>query len=37
MIVNSLHMANHVQLHPRAKVTSETVLGFGGVQQLGTP
>jgi quinate dehydrogenase (quinone) len=37
MIVNSLHMANHVQLHARATVTKDTVLGFGGGQQSGTP
>ena len=37
MIVNSLHMANHVQLYPRAQVSDETVLGFGGGQQTGTP
>lgn len=37
MIVNSLHMANRVQLFPRAQVTKDTSLGFGGGQQLGTP
>jgi glucose dehydrogenase len=30
-------MANHVQLHARATMTKDTVLGFGGGQQTGTP
>ncbi len=37
MIVNSLHMANRVQLYPRADVTEKTKFGFGGGWQLGTP
>jgi quinate dehydrogenase (quinone) len=37
MVVNSLHMANRVQLYPRASVTKETNFGFGGGWQLNTP
>lgn len=37
MVVNSLHLANRVQLYPRAGVTNETKFGFGGGWQLGTP
>ena len=37
MVVNTLHMANHVRLYPRAEVTEETSTGFGGGWQLGTP
>lgn len=37
MIVNSLHVANRVQLFPRDIVTKDTSLGFGGGYQLGTP
>jgi membrane-bound PQQ-dependent dehydrogenase (glucose/quinate/shikimate family) len=37
MIVNALHIGNHVKLHPRATVTDKTVLGFGGGYQHGTP
>lgn len=37
MVVNSLHMANRVQLYPRAGVTKATKFGFGGGWQLGTP
>ena len=37
MVVNSLHVANRVQLFPRAAVTKDTSLGFGGGYQLGTP
>jgi len=37
MIVNALHIGNHVKLYPRAEVTDKTVLGFGGGYQTGTP
>jgi glucose dehydrogenase len=37
MIVNALHIGNHVKLYPRAEVTDKTVLGFGGGSQTGTP
>ncbi len=37
MVVNSLHLANRVQLYPRAEVTETTKFGFGGGWQLGTP
>jgi membrane-bound PQQ-dependent dehydrogenase (glucose/quinate/shikimate family) len=37
MIVNALHIGNHVRLHPRAQVNDKTVLGFGGGYQHGTP
>lgn len=37
MIVNALQFANHVQLFPRADVNTDTILGFGGGRQLGTP
>ena len=37
MIVNALHIGNHVKLHPRAEVDDKTVLGFGGGYQHGTP
>ncbi|HEY6645372.1 membrane-bound PQQ-dependent dehydrogenase, glucose/quinate/shikimate family [Povalibacter sp.] len=37
MVVNSLHMANRVQLYPRSTVTQETKFGFGGGWQLNTP
>ena len=37
MIVNALQIANRVQLFPRAQVTAETRLGFGGGLQHGTP
>ncbi|WP_129640892.1 membrane-bound PQQ-dependent dehydrogenase, glucose/quinate/shikimate family [Peristeroidobacter agariperforans] len=37
MIVNALQFANHVKLFPRAAVNKETMLGFGGGRQLGTP
>lgn len=37
LIVNSLHLANHVQLYPRAQVTEETQRGMGGGHQYGTP
>lgn len=37
MIVNALQMGNHLKLYPRAEVTKETLLGFGGGKQLGTP
>jgi membrane-bound PQQ-dependent dehydrogenase (glucose/quinate/shikimate family) len=37
MIVNALQIANRVQLFPRAQVTAETRLGFGGGWQHGTP
>lgn len=37
MIVNALHIGNHVKLYPRDTVTDKTVLGFGGGYQRGTP
>lgn len=37
VVVNALHIGNQVRLHPRAAVTPQTVLGFGGGQQYGTP
>jgi quinate dehydrogenase (quinone) len=37
MIVNALHIGNHVKLYPRESVTDKTVLGFGGGYQHGTP
>ncbi len=37
MIVNALQMGNHLQLYPRAHVTPQTKLGYGGGLQLGTP
>lgn len=37
MVVNALHIANHVRLYPRAEVGKQTVLGFGGGYQHGTP
>jgi membrane-bound PQQ-dependent dehydrogenase (glucose/quinate/shikimate family) len=37
MVVQSLHIANHVQLVPRVDVTAETSMGYGGGPQLGTP
>ena len=37
MIVNALHIGNHVKLYPRAEVTDKTFLGFGGGTQTGTP
>ncbi|MET0533097.1 MAG: membrane-bound PQQ-dependent dehydrogenase, glucose/quinate/shikimate family, partial [Steroidobacter sp.] len=37
MIVNALQMGNHLKLYPRAQVTKETRLGYGGGLQLGTP
>jgi quinate dehydrogenase (quinone) len=37
MIVNALHIGNHVKLYPRDSVTDKTVLGFGGGYQRGTP
>lgn len=37
LVVNSLHLANHVRLHPRAEVTDETSRGMGGGTQSGTP
>jgi quinate dehydrogenase (quinone) len=37
MIVNALHIGNHVKLHPRATVNDKTTLGFGGGHQHGTP
>jgi quinate dehydrogenase (quinone) len=37
MIVNALHIGNHVKLYPRAEVNDKTVLGFGGGYQHGTP
>lgn len=37
IVVNALQFANHVQLFPRAEVDKNTVLGFGGGRQLGTP
>jgi quinate dehydrogenase (quinone) len=37
MIVNALHIGNHVKLYPRAEVSDKTVLGFGGGYQHGTP
>jgi membrane-bound PQQ-dependent dehydrogenase (glucose/quinate/shikimate family) len=37
MIVNALQIANRVQLFPRAEVTPDTRLGFGGGWQHGTP
>lgn len=37
MIVNALHIGNHVKLYPRATVSDKTVLGFGGGYQTGTP
>jgi len=37
IVVNALQFANHVQLIPRAAVSKDTVLGFGGGQQRGTP
>jgi membrane-bound PQQ-dependent dehydrogenase (glucose/quinate/shikimate family) len=37
MVVQSLHLANHVRLVPRAKVTDKTPIGFGGGPQSGTP
>jgi membrane-bound PQQ-dependent dehydrogenase (glucose/quinate/shikimate family) len=37
MIVNALHIGNHVKLYPRDQVTDKTVLGFGGGYQRGTP
>jgi len=37
MVVQSLHIANHVRLVPRVDVTAETSMGYGGGPQLGTP
>jgi quinate dehydrogenase (quinone) len=37
MIVNALHIGNHVKLYPRDQVNDKTVLGFGGGYQRGTP
>ena len=37
MVVQSLHIANHVRLVPRAQVTPETSMGYGGGPQNGTP
>lgn len=37
LIVNSLHLANHVQLFPRDEVTGATSPGMGGGTQFGTP
>ena len=37
MVVQSLHLANRVQLTPRDRVTEKTSIGFGGGQQIGTP
>lgn len=37
LVVNSVHLANRVQLYPRAEVTNETSRGMGGGTQLGTP
>jgi membrane-bound PQQ-dependent dehydrogenase (glucose/quinate/shikimate family) len=37
MVVQSLHIANHVRLVPRAEVTDGTSMGYGGGLQLGTP
>lgn len=37
MIVNALHIGNHVRLYSRAEVNDKTVLGFGGGYQHGTP
>jgi quinate dehydrogenase (quinone) len=37
MIVNALQLANWVKLYPRAEVTKDTKLGFGGGYQHGTP
>jgi membrane-bound PQQ-dependent dehydrogenase (glucose/quinate/shikimate family) len=37
MIVNALHIGNHVRLFPRDAVNDKTVLGFGGGYQRGTP
>ncbi|MBL8268664.1 membrane-bound PQQ-dependent dehydrogenase, glucose/quinate/shikimate family [Steroidobacter sp.] len=37
MVVNALQIANHVRLFPRSSVRDDTVLGFGGGRQLGTP
>lgn len=37
IVVNALHIANHVRLHPRAEVSDKTSLGFGGGFQHGTP
>jgi quinate dehydrogenase (quinone) len=37
MIVNALHIGNHVKLYPRDQVTDKTTLGFGGGIQRGTP
>jgi glucose dehydrogenase len=37
LIVNALQMGNHLKLYPRAAVTPNTKLGFGGGLQTGTP
>ncbi len=37
MVVQSLHIANHVRLVPRAEVTEDTPMGYGGGPQSGTP
>ena len=37
MITNALQIGNHVRLYPRDQVTKETVLGFAGGMQFGTP
>jgi membrane-bound PQQ-dependent dehydrogenase (glucose/quinate/shikimate family) len=37
LVVNALHLANHVQLYPRAEVSQDTPLGMGGGSQSGTP
>jgi membrane-bound PQQ-dependent dehydrogenase (glucose/quinate/shikimate family) len=37
MVVNALHIGNHVKLYPRAEVNDKTVLGFAGGYQHGTP
>jgi len=37
LIVNALHIANHVKLYPRAEVTKATDHGAAGGSQTGTP
>lgn len=37
MIVNALHIGNHVRLYPRDHATDDTPRGFGGGWQHGTP
>jgi quinate dehydrogenase (quinone) len=37
LVVQSLHIANHVRLVPRSDVTEKTSMGYGGGPQSGTP